>query len=223
MSRALALPLLLALVPACDEGSPASPSFQGGEAGVGYAVCPTGMTPSFDSIYAQMLNAGSMQIDGQQGCGANVPGNCHSGTGSSQSSLLDFSLDENSVYTELLGPDGGGGKLATNVSGSAHILRVAPGDAGASMLYVKITLDASADPQYGSGMPYTAPGSVCPQAVEAVKAWIDMGAPAGTLDLGADAGSDASDASSDAKAKKDARDDAPSDAVSDATSDATTD
>jgi len=222
MSRALGLPLLLVLVSGCDEGSPASPSFEGGEAGAGYAVCPTDMTASFDSIYTLMLSAGSTQIDGQQGCGANVSGNCHSTSGASQSSLLDFSLPECAVYTELLGLDGTG-KASTNVSGSAHVLRVAPGDAGASMLYVKITLDASADPLYGSGMPYTAPGSVCPDAVQTVREWIDQGAagPSGGCDAGA--GADASDASSDAKVKKDAHADAPSDGEADGTSDATLD
>jgi hypothetical protein len=221
MSRALALPLLLALVPACDEGSPASPSFQGGEAGVAYAVCPTGMEPTFDSIYALMLSAGSTQIDGQQGCGANVPLNCHSTSGSSTSmgtgNQLDFSLEESCVYAELLKPSTNLGDPGNPAAGF-HPLRVAPNDAGASMLYIKITLDASADPNYGSGMPFTAPGSVCPQAVEAVREWIDLGA-AGPPGGCGDGGSDASDASSDAKAKKDAHSDADTDATSDATLD----
>jgi hypothetical protein len=217
MNRAPLLVLLVALVPACDEGSPASPTYEGSEAGqeqeAGYAVCPTGMTDTFDSIYSLMLSTGSTQLDGQQSCGANVPGNCHSTTGASAASgtgnLLDFSLDAGAVYAELLKP-------SANLAGDGgfHPLRVAPGDAGASMLYIKLTLTTSDDPVYGSGMPYTAPGSVCPAALEAVEGWINQGAPG----PGADAGADAPDG-----AREDARADAPSDATLDGTTDATLD
>jgi hypothetical protein len=185
---------------ACDEGSPASPQYQGGdaggpsssgggdagddagmdsgadadvEAGPVYAVCPD-MDASFGSIYTQMLSTGS--------CGTHVKNNCHSTSGASgvtgTGNLLDLSLDASAVYAELLGPDGGG-QPSTNIQGDrdAGILRVVPFDAGASMLYVKLTLKTNADPTYGSGMPRPTPGSVCPQVLDAVKAWIDQGAP----------------------------------------------
>lgn len=182
--RACALVLLVALGSACDDGSPAGPAFVGGEAGPAYAVCPTGMDASFGSIYSEMLSVGSSQIDGQQSCGANISGNCHSTSGSSASTgtgnLLDFSLPAREVYDELLRADGG---LVTsaNLAGDTKVARVVPFDAGASMLYIKLTLTTSADPMYGSGMPLTAPGSVCPAAVEVVKQWIDQGAVAGDL------------------------------------------
>ncbi len=223
MTRAYLPPILLALLSACDEGSPASPTYEVAEAS-SYAVCPTGMQPTFDSIYTLMLSAGSTQLDGQQSCGANVANNCHSTSGSSvmgNGCLLDFSLDESLVYAELLKPSTNIGDTSNPTAGF-HPLRVAPGDAGASMLYVKITLDTSSDPNYGSGMPYTDPGSVCPEAVAAVREWIDQGAP-GPPGGDAGAGSDASDASSDAHDHKDAHEDGPSDATADGTTDATLD
>jgi hypothetical protein len=203
--RAWPLLALLASGPACDQqGSPASPSFEPGEAGPGYVVCPSDIDASFGSIYAELLSAGSSQLDGQQSCGANVSGNCHSSTGASSAgtgNLLDFSRPARGVYAEFLHADGGLVN-STNLAGDAKVPRVVPFDAGASMLYVKLTLTTTADPTYGSGMPLTAPGSVCPATLEAVKQWIDQGAVAGDLpadDAGADAGADAAgDATTDA-------------------------
>jgi hypothetical protein len=187
----------------CNAGSPASPGFDGapGDGGVpspeaaapdggpeaatddagedaggsdadaeaGYAVCPEAMDATFGSIYGEILSpeAGS--------CGA-VGFGCHSTIGArTAGSKLDFSLDASAVYAELLGD--GGGYPATNAAGDAGhvVLRVAPGDAGASMLYIKLTL-TQGSPLYGAGMPLYTPGSICPPALEAIKQWIDTGA-----------------------------------------------
>jgi hypothetical protein len=182
-TNALALvPVLAWLVAGCSSGSIASPTFEpstgvadtgapsdaGAEAG--FAVCPAGMDASFGSIYGQMLSTASC------GVGSNA---CHStvaASGSGVGNLMDFSLEAGAVYAELLGPDGGG-QLATNLDHpGVHVLRVAPGDAGASMLYLKLTITSENDPSYGSGMPLTAPGSVCPAAIDAVQTWINNGA-----------------------------------------------
>jgi hypothetical protein len=172
------LAALALLGTACSSsGSPASPSFDGsaGEpsdaaAEAGYAVCPPNMDASFGSIYGQMLSTTS--------CGS-TSNTCHSTEAASPQgvgNLMDFSLEAGAVYTELLGPDGGG-QLATNLDHpNIHVLRVDPGDAGASMLYLKLTITSENDPNYGSGMPLTAPGSVCPPAIQAVQAWINNGA-----------------------------------------------
>ncbi len=134
-----------------------------------YRVCPDGgLDASFASIFTGMLT--------DPGCGSALS-SCHSTTGAMLTgNQLDLSLDASAVYAELLGPDGGG-QLAANVAADAGelVLRVAPGDAGASLLYIKLTL-MGFDPRYGWGMPYDQPGSVCPPAVSAVKAWIDDGA-----------------------------------------------
>jgi hypothetical protein len=109
------------------------------------------------------------------GCGSNLMNSCHSATGATATGNgVDFSQAGAMVYTELLGD--GGGVPAANISGSAKVLRVVPGDASASMLYIKLALSSSADPLYGAGMPLTAPGSVCPAALDAVKSWINGGA-----------------------------------------------
>ncbi len=189
-SVALALAMLCLFTPSvcgCDTGLPASPSFEGGvteiaddasgeagDAGMTYAVCPPGMDASFGSIYTQML-----AHTNPSSCGVDRPLNCHSASGAAASgtgNLLDFSVDAAAVYAELLGPKATGTE-STNLAGTAHVLRVAPGDASASMLYIKLTLMTSVDPQYGAGMPVDSPGSVCPAALAAVKAWIDEGAP----------------------------------------------
>jgi hypothetical protein len=167
-------------VAGCSEGSPASPGVAvaagDGDAGsvvvdAGPAVCPPGIDPSFTSILTKVLATPS--------CGTNIAGNCHSTSGASAASgtgnMLDYSLDAGVVYDELLGD--GGGHPSTNLAGTAGpIPRVVPFDSGASMLYIKLTLTTRADPRYGSGMPLTTPGSVCPATLDAVKAWIDQGA-----------------------------------------------
>jgi hypothetical protein len=170
--RAVALAIAL-FTQGCDSGSPAEPTSgpaPEAAAGPSYAVCPPGMDASFGSIYSQMLSTTS--------CGATNPNSCHSTNGSLQTgSLLDYSLDASAVYAELLGD--GGGVTAKNIDHPDVLVpRVDPGDAGASMLYIKLTLvDASNDPHYGAGMPLTTPGSVCPETLSAVAAWINAGAP----------------------------------------------
>jgi hypothetical protein len=137
-----------------------------------YAVCPDAMAPTFPSIFGVMLSTSS--------CGVGDRYDCHSSTGAlpkaegGTGSLLDFSPDAATVYAELLGD--GGGYPATNVDGDAGgvVLRVAPGDASASLLYIKLTLPTQSDPRYGLAMPPA--GLVCPTALDAIKVWIDEGA-----------------------------------------------
>jgi len=183
--------VVLAGAPGCDAGSPASPMFEatGLDAGAAFdatvgeaatavvgglsTLCPDGMAASFPSILTQMFSTA--------GCGTGRSFDCHSSTGAlpaaegGTGSLLDFSLDAAAVYQELLGADGGG-QPAVNLDGDAGVvvLRVAPGDASASLLYIKLALPTAIDPRYGKAMPPTQ--LVCPPALDAVKAWIDNGA-----------------------------------------------
>lgn len=157
---------------AVDENQGTNDAGEDGDAGdgeAGYAVCPEALDASFGSIYGSILSpeAGS--------CGA-VGFGCHSTIGAQESrNMLDFSLDASAVYAELLGD--GGGYPARNIAGDAGhvVMRVAPFDAGASMLYIKLTLTQN-DPRYGAGMPLYTPGSICPAALEAIRQWIDTGA-----------------------------------------------
>ena len=168
----------------CDVGEPARPSFTPGsvldaavavsdaatgDAGMSYVVCPPDIDASFGSLVSTMFVA--------SGCGSGRANNCHSASGAGPRGTgngLDFSVDAAAIYAELLGD--GGGAPSTNLSGTAHVLRVVPGDAGASMLYMKLLLTTGNDPQYGAGMPLDAPGSVCPEALAAVRDWINGGA-----------------------------------------------
>ena len=173
MIRRRAIAIAIALGTAgCDSGAPASPlAGPAAEAAAGppaYAVCPD-MDASFGSIYGQMLNP-------QQNCGS-ANAKCHSPDSVGNTGItLDYALDASAVYAELLG-DGGGFPSENLNHPDVYVPRVVPFDAGASMLYLKLTIDSGNDPQYGSGMPQTAPGSVCPDAVKAVADWINQGAP----------------------------------------------
>jgi hypothetical protein len=153
----------------CDQGSPAHPTSPPiAEAGV--VICPD-LDPTFDSIRTKLLETDT--------CGSDRGGKCHSSGGALYSGGLDYTVDASALYTEFLG-DSGTGAISQNVGNldpnKAVVLRVVPGDAGASMLYIKLTLHTSSDPTYGSGMPFDYPGQVCATAVSAVQMWIDNGA-----------------------------------------------
>ena len=123
-------------------------------------ICPTTMQANFTSIKQELL---------QKSCGTSGA-SCHSADGSIDSGGLNLATDP---YHALVG------KMATNLEGSVQGLqRVKPGDPQNSFLIIKLQMTSSADPQYGSGMPFTAPGTVCPTAVDAIRQWIANGAPA---------------------------------------------
>ena len=128
-------------------------------------ICPPDLQPTFGSINHEILATAS--------CGTNGSG-CHSHDGALNSGGLDLSTDP---YHALLGADGGGAP-AENIAGNAGhpLLRVVPGDPANSFLVIKLTTTSSSDPRYGSGMPFNAPGSICPSAIETIEQWIDAGA-----------------------------------------------
>jgi hypothetical protein len=157
--------LSLAVVGCSSSSAPATGTGEPSDAGDAgnFAVCPPGLDASFDDLLTRVMATPT--------CGTNNPHSCHSSAGATAAGdLLDFSAAASTVYDNLVN------KPATNISGDTPILRVAPGDAGGSMLYVKLTLQTVADPHYGAGMPLTTPGSVCPEALDAFKTWIDTGA-----------------------------------------------
>ena len=136
-----------------------------------YGLCPDAMGPTFPSIVTQMFATAS--------CGTNAQFDCHSTTGAlsrsegGTGSLLDFSLDAATIYAELLGD--GSGEPAVNIEGDAGgLLRVAPGQPDASLLYIKLAMPTGFDPRYGLAMP---PNVLpCPAVLDTVRAWIDDGA-----------------------------------------------
>jgi hypothetical protein len=122
-------------------------------------ICPTTMQAHFGSINQQLF---------QQSCGTGGTA-CHSQSGAADSGGLDLSTDP---YHALVG------RAAVNLEGSVTGLqRVKPGDPQGSFLMIKLQTMTSADPQYGSGMPFGRPGAVCGTAVDAIRQWIANGAP----------------------------------------------
>jgi len=121
------------------------------------------MEATFDSIHTKVFAVSC-------GTGGNT---CHSRRGSGNSGQLNLADDP---YTALLGPDGNGAK-ANNIEGTEkNLRRVVPGDPDQSFLVIKLSTRSSQDPKYGSGMPFGAPGSVCPDALATIRAWIEDGA-----------------------------------------------
>jgi hypothetical protein len=150
--------------PACKVDDECTPETEcvGGKC-VARVVCPTGMEATFDSIHTKVLAVS---------CGTGGDA-CHSRRGSVNSGGLNLAADP---YTALLGPDGKGAP-ASNISGTEKDLRrVVAGDPDQSFLVIKLSTRSSQDPKYGSGMPFGAPGSVCPDALATIRAWIEDGA-----------------------------------------------
>ncbi|MGH7281919.1 MAG: hypothetical protein ACRELY_10375 [Polyangiaceae bacterium] len=183
--------LMQLIVTACDQGTPATPTFPVAEAGV--SLCPQ-LDPTFSSIRGKLLETDT--------CGS-ARSNCHSASATLPTPPLDYGADASALYFELLGD---GGSKAFNPSGyDKSLLRVVPGDAGASFLYIKLITKTKSD-RYGPGMPFDHPGALCPEAVDAVKTWIDNGAKFEEPDASDDGGdasiedADIEDAPSDADA-----------------------
>jgi hypothetical protein len=133
------------------------------DGGGGYAVCASSVQPSFGSINGAVL---------QVSCGIGT-GACHSTAGSINSGGLDLQGDP---YTALLGPDGKGAPANNLVGTVKNLIRVKPGDPTNSYLVIKLHTMTGTDPQYGSGMPFGTPGSVCPPTLDAINQWIASGA-----------------------------------------------
>jgi hypothetical protein len=150
----------------------------GGDAS--YAVCPPGLDASFSDLLNRVLST-------QASCGTSTTNNCHSPSGATAigsglnlallDSGLEGGLDAGAIYAELVNHKAANiGCIPMPDAGCPNVERVVPGDAGASLLYIKLKLTTTSDPLYGAGMPLNAPGSVCPEALDAFKTWIDQGA-----------------------------------------------
>lgn len=124
------------------------------------AVCADDLQPSFASIREKVFRVS---------CGT-ATSTCHSAEGAQLSGGMNL---EDDPYRALLAP-------ANNQEGSVKGLqRVKPGDPEQSFLVIKLRTTSSADPRYGSGMPFLTPGSVCDDTLDAIRAWIAAGAPEG--------------------------------------------
>ena len=152
---------------ASDASGEASAADGEGSDAMSYAVCLADTSPTFANLRTNLFpvscTSGSL---------------CH-GTAAATSATLrgGGGLDlESDVYVHLLGPDGQGAP-AINQEGAAHgLIRVKPGDPDNSFLLIKLQLMTNTDNNFGSGMPFPTPGSVCPSTLSTIRTWIAEGA-----------------------------------------------
>ena len=154
MNRSLAL-LAAATLSACGEARPPAD----GSASASGGTCPTGVDATLSSIDLKLLKV--------------ICTACHAGSLAASSGGLDLS---GSAYAALVNVP------ANNIAADPAarppaLLRVRPGDPAGSLLYQKLLISTTPSPQFGQGMPLTAPGSVCEPVREAIRAWIAGGAP----------------------------------------------
>jgi hypothetical protein len=161
---ALAVTTLLAACGSSESSPAAQPAPDAGnpDAGSPFVVCPAGLEPTFESINSKIFAVSC-------GTGGSI---CHSAAGFFDSGGLNLADDP---YAALLGADGRGAP-SQNILGSATMRRVSPGDPDNSLLYRKLSTKTGQSPEYGSGMPFGTPGSVCPEALDVVRSWIQSGA-----------------------------------------------
>jgi hypothetical protein len=123
----------------------------------GTRTCPV-LQPTFSSINSHFF---------QVGCGVRQI-NCHA----TDSAAVESgpSLAGRPYATLVNAP-------AANRFGSVRgLVLVKPGDPAHSFLVTKLRLTSTADPQFGSGQPATAPGSTCAEALATIEQWIQNGA-----------------------------------------------
>lgn len=152
---------------AVRDAGPSSDAAADGADATTFAVCLADMSPTFTNLRVNLF-----------------PASCTSGTlchGTAAATAITLrgggGLDlESDVYTHLLGADGMGAP-ATNQEGAAHgLIRVKPGDPDNSFLLIKLQLMTGTDNDFGSGMPFPTPGSVCPSTLSTIRNWIAEGA-----------------------------------------------
>jgi hypothetical protein len=146
--------LLAGLLCACGDARPVAIGNPGASQD---AFCPSGVQPTFSSIDQNVF---------RQLCTG-----CHQAAFASVSGGLDLSGD---AYGALVGV------RANNTAATSpppDLLRVRPGDPDHSLLWLKLVTKSFADPRYGAGMPQDRPGALCQEVTDAVRTWIESGAP----------------------------------------------
>jgi hypothetical protein len=178
---------MFALVAACaDESEPMAPSSDASTSQPGdaapdkheaadappvdertYAVCLADTSPTFTNLRTHLF---------QVSCA--IVGGCHLTADATSTTLrggggLDLETD---VYAHLLGVNGMGAPANNQEGALRDLIRVKPGDPDGSFLLIKLQLTTTTQ-DYGTGMPFTAPGSVCPSTLSTIRTWIMSGAP----------------------------------------------
>jgi hypothetical protein len=132
-----------------------------------YAVCLADTSPTFTNLRTHLFPVSCA-----------VAGACHLMADATSTVLrggggLDLETD---VYVHLLGANGMGASANNQEGALRDLIRVKPGDPDGSFLLIKLQLTTTSQ-DYGTGMPFTAPGSVCPATLSTIRNWILQGAP----------------------------------------------
>ncbi len=130
--------------------------------GSGFSVCPQNLTATFSSINANVLQVSCAICHKPGGAG---PG------GPLGADVMDL---QDNPYQNLLAS-------TANIEGdpaqkAVFPQRVVPGDPAHSFLVKKLSITDTVGP-FGTGMPFTSPGSVCPDTLNKIQQWIAAGAP----------------------------------------------
>src|SRR3954468_4046936 len=124
----------------------------------GTRTCPT-LAPTFSSINRNLL---------QVGCGARQI-SCHSSDSALSAGGPSFA---GHPYADLVNAP------AANRLGAARgLILVKANDPANSFLITKLQLTTTTDPNYGPGQPANAPGSICAASIDAIRQWVQGGAP----------------------------------------------
>jgi len=131
-----------------------------------FAVCPTAQGKTLNSLADVDANLFKTSCVG-----------CHGPTPpTGPAGGMDLSSTDLAVIkSTVLG-------MKTSKAVTADLPRIKPGDPDGSLLIHKLSITngsagspTTADPTYGNGMPLSFPGSVCPQTLAALRAWIQAG------------------------------------------------
>lgn len=155
------LPLaFVVLVAGCgSKGQAPTPSCDGGcPSDAGPGLCPANLQPSFSDINTRFFQVGCLQT-----------GACHTTAGAAGQLVL-----ETGGYANLVNQPAA--NLGATAPNPPQLFRVLANKPDQSFLVIKLALTATADPNYGHGMPYPAPGSTCAEAQAAIRQWISNGA-----------------------------------------------
>jgi len=131
-----------------------------------YAVCLADTSPTFTNLRTHLFPVSCA-----------VAGSCHLMADATSTNLrggggLDLETD---VYAHLLGADGMGAPANNQEGALRNLIRVKPGDPDGSFLLIKLQITTTTN-DYGTGMPFTMPGSVCPSTLSTIRTWITQGA-----------------------------------------------
>jgi cytochrome c5 len=129
--------------------------------GSSFTVCPSNLAATFSSINQNVFQQTCVACHGPGGVGLAEGG-------------LDLKTDPYHALVDV--PAQNNNAVPTPGPPAAFPKRVVPGHPEQSFLVKKLSITDQGGP-FGSGMPQTSPGSVCPDTLTKIQQWITAGAP----------------------------------------------